>query len=91
MVSSSAGSPGRNAGRSSSHHSATTTGDRFLQVCRRAARLVVCNNKPAVTALREIGSGKVAFKEDIDETVRTSVADRKRIDGENRRATQKRK
>jgi len=32
-----------------------------------------------------------AFKEDIDETVRTFVADRKRIDGENRVAHQKKR
>ena len=55
--------------------------ERARQLAGGAPRLVVCTNKPAVTALREIGRGKVAFKEDIDETVRTFVADRKRIDG----------
>jgi hypothetical protein len=44
-----------------------------------------------VTALREIGGGKVSFKEDIDETVRTFVAERKQIDGENRRTHQKKR
>jgi hypothetical protein len=51
----------------------------------------VCTNKPAVTALREIGRGRVSFKEDIDETVRTFVADRKRLDGENRQANQRKR
>jgi len=48
-------------------------------------------NKPAVTALREVGGGKVSFKEDIGETVRLFVAERKRIDGENRTANQKKR
>ena len=65
--------------------------ERARQLAGGASRLVVCNNKPAVTALREIGHGKVAFKEDIDETVRAFVADRKLIDGENRRANQKKR
>lgn len=65
--------------------------ERARQLAGGAARLVVCNNKPAVTALREIGGGRVSFKEDIDETVRAFVADRKRIDGENRRANQKKR
>ena len=65
--------------------------ERARQLAGGAARLVVCNNKPAVTALREIGGGRVSYKEDIDETVRAFVADRKRIDGENRRANQKKR
>ena len=62
--------------------------ERARQLAAGAARLVVCNNKPAVTALREIGRGRVSFNEDVEATVRTFVADRKRLDGENRRATQ---
>jgi len=65
--------------------------ERARQLAGGAPRLVVCTNKPAVTALREIGRGKVAFKEDIDETVRSFVADRKRIGGENRVAHQKKR
>jgi DNA-directed RNA polymerase subunit omega len=62
--------------------------ERARQLAAGAARLVACDNKPAVTALREIGRGRVSFNEDIDATIRTFVADRKRIDGENRRANQ---
>jgi DNA-directed RNA polymerase subunit omega len=62
--------------------------ERARQLAGGAARLVACDNKPAVTALREIGRGRVSFNEDIDATIRTFVADRKRIDGENRRANQ---
>jgi DNA-directed RNA polymerase subunit omega len=40
-----------------------------------AAPLVVCRNRPAVTALREIGKGKVAFRENLDETIRTFLAE----------------
>lgn len=65
--------------------------ERARQLASGAARLVVCTNKPAVTALREIGRGRVSFKEDIDETVRTFVADRKRLDGENRQANQRKR
>ena len=65
--------------------------ERARQLAGGAARLVVCDNKPAVTALREIGGGKVSFKEDIDETVRAFVADRKNIDGENRKAHQRKR
>jgi DNA-directed RNA polymerase subunit omega len=65
--------------------------ERARQLAGGAPRLVVCDNKPAVTALREIGGGKVSFKEDIDETVRAFVADRKKIDGENRKAHQRKR
>jgi hypothetical protein len=56
-----------------------------------AARLVACENKSAVTALREIGGGRVFFNEDIDATVRTFVAERKRLDGEARTEIKKKR
>jgi DNA-directed RNA polymerase subunit omega len=65
--------------------------ERARQLAAGAVPLVVCHNKSAVTALREISRGKVSFKEDIDETVRTFVADRKRIDGETRIAAQRKR
>jgi hypothetical protein len=52
---------------------------------------VVCHNKAAVTALREIGGGRVSFKENVDETVRTFLADRKIIDGETRQVAQRKR
>ncbi len=59
--------------------------ERARQLAAGAVRLVACNNRAAVTALREISGGKVSFKEDIEQTVRTYIADRKQIDGEKRR------
>ena len=40
-----------------------------------ATPLVVCQNRSAVTALREIGAGKVTFRENVDEVVRTFLAE----------------
>lgn len=38
---------------------------RARQLQKGAQPLVRCNNKPAVTALREIAKGKVRFAEDV--------------------------
>jgi len=65
--------------------------ERARQLAAGAKPSVVCTNKAAVTALREIGGGKVSFKEDIEQTVRTFIADRKVIDGESRRAHQRKR
>lgn len=65
--------------------------ERARMLAGGAPRLVVCANKPAVTALREIGGGKVSFNESVDDTVRAFLADRKEVDGENRRAQQRRR
>jgi DNA-directed RNA polymerase subunit omega len=45
--------------------------ERARQLAKGAKALVKCDNKPAVTALREIAEGKVEFKEDVQETVET--------------------
>ncbi len=42
---------------------------RARQLSKGAAPLVTCNNKPAVTALREIAASKVRFTENIQEVV----------------------
>jgi DNA-directed RNA polymerase subunit omega len=65
--------------------------ERARQLANGARPSVVCANKAAVTALREIGGGKVSFKENVDETVRAFLADRKVIDGEARSAAQKKR
>jgi DNA-directed RNA polymerase subunit omega len=65
--------------------------ERARQLAAGARASVVCTNKPAVTALREIGAGNVSFKEDVDETVRAFLADRKRIDGAARLAAQRKR
>lgn len=43
--------------------------ERARQLSKGARPLVHCDNKPAVTALREIAEGRVRFNEDITETV----------------------
>jgi DNA-directed RNA polymerase subunit omega len=65
--------------------------ERARQIAAGARALVVCSNKPAVTALREIGAGKVTFNENIEDTVRAYVIERKERDGEARVATKQRR
>ncbi len=43
--------------------------ERARQISKRARPLVQCENKPAVTALREIANGQVRFREPIREKV----------------------
>ncbi len=42
---------------------------------------VVCDNKVAVTALREIAAGTVTFRESVDDAIRLHISDRKALDG----------
>jgi len=44
--------------------------ERARQLSKGGRPLVRCDNKPAVTALREIADAKVKFNEDIDAGVR---------------------
>lgn len=44
--------------------------ERARQISKGGKPLVVCDNKPAVTALREIADDKVAFNEDVGEVVK---------------------
>jgi DNA-directed RNA polymerase subunit omega len=43
--------------------------ERARQISKGARPLVVCDNKPAVTALREIADGHVNFNEDVRESI----------------------
>lgn len=43
--------------------------ERARQLSKGAKALVECNNKPAVTALREIAAGKVRFTENVRNVV----------------------
>ena len=65
--------------------------ERARQLAAGATARIVCDNKSAVTALREIGGGHVFFNENVDETVRTFVAERKLLDGEARIAAKKKR
>ncbi len=44
--------------------------ERARQLAKGGEPLVECDNKPAVTALREIAEGEVRFTEDVSEVVR---------------------
>lgn len=59
---------------------------RARQLAKGATPRVACNNKWAVTALREIGAGQVSFREDVGAVVREFVIERKQSDGARRRA-----
>ena len=49
--------------------------ERARQIAGGAHPLVRCNNKPAVTALREIAKGDVRFNEHVEGTVRSYLAE----------------
>jgi DNA-directed RNA polymerase subunit omega len=44
--------------------------ERARQLANGGRPLVACNNKPAVTALREIADSRVRFNESVEGTVR---------------------
>ena len=44
--------------------------ERARQLANGGRALVACNNKPAVTALREIADSRVRFNESVEGTVR---------------------
>jgi DNA-directed RNA polymerase subunit omega len=51
--------------------------ERARQISKGAHALTQCDNKPAVTALREIADAKVKFLEDVEGTVREYLAEAK--------------
>ena len=51
--------------------------ERARQIARGAPPLTDCDNKPAVTALREIADEKVKFREDVNDTVRQYIKERR--------------
>jgi DNA-directed RNA polymerase subunit omega len=65
--------------------------ERARQLASGKPALIECDNKWAVTALREIGAAKVSFRENVDETIRAYVAERREIDGANRLTMSKRR
>ncbi len=66
--------------------------ERARQIAAGSAPTVRCNNKAAVTALREIAAGHVAFRELVDDTIRGHIADGKIVElGRSIGAAQKRR
>ena len=51
--------------------------ERARQLAKGADPLVDCDNKPAVTALREIAEGKVRFLEDVRSIVQEFLDERR--------------
>lgn len=51
--------------------------DRARQLVAGAPPLVICNNRAAVTSLREIALGKVSMRESLDAVVNTFLAGRR--------------
>ena len=49
--------------------------ERARQLARGGRALIDCDNKPAVTALREIAAGKVRFHRDSAEVVQEYIAE----------------
>jgi DNA-directed RNA polymerase subunit omega len=52
--------------------------ERARQLSRGATPLVECDNKPAVTSLREIADGTVSFREDVKATVMEFINERRK-------------
>lgn len=52
--------------------------ERARQISRGSSSTVDCDNKPAVTALREIAEGNVEFREDVTRTVADFISDRRK-------------
>jgi DNA-directed RNA polymerase subunit omega len=51
--------------------------ERARQLARGGDALIECDNKPAVTALREIADDKVKFREDVNDIVRQYIKERR--------------
>ena len=54
---------------------------RARALAKGAIPLVECDNKPAVTALREIAAGKVGFSENLSDVLQEHVDAVKLLDG----------
>ena len=52
--------------------------ERARQLANGGRPLVVCHNKPAVTALREIAAGLVKFREDVKSVVTEFIVERRK-------------
>jgi RNA polymerase Rpb6 len=63
---------------------AVLAAERARQLAAGATPLVVCDNRAAVTSLREIALGKVSFRQVLDTTLRSFVAGRQQAENERR-------
>jgi DNA-directed RNA polymerase subunit omega len=60
---------------------AVLAADRARALAKGAIPRVVCDNKPGVTALREIAAGKVSFNESLREVLQEHIESVKALDG----------
>jgi DNA-directed RNA polymerase subunit omega len=49
--------------------------ERARQIAKGATPLIQCDNKNAVTSLREIAAGKVRFAEDVKRTIQEHLSE----------------
>jgi DNA-directed RNA polymerase subunit omega len=49
--------------------------ERARQLAKGARPMVECDNKPAVTALREIAQGSIKFNESVNEAIQTHLVE----------------
>jgi DNA-directed RNA polymerase subunit omega len=60
---------------------AVLAAERARALAKGATPRVLCDNKPGVTALREIAAGKVSFNESLQEVLQAHIASTKALDG----------
>jgi len=53
--------------------------ERARQIAKGAQSLIECDNKPSVTALREIAAGKVRFIEDVGDVIDTFLKEQPKL------------
>jgi DNA-directed RNA polymerase subunit omega len=59
---------------------------RARQLAAGSPPLVVCNNRAAVTSLREIALGKVSLRESLDTVLRAHIAEQRVLEGDRKRS-----
>jgi DNA-directed RNA polymerase subunit omega len=59
---------------------------RARQLAAGSPPLVVCNNRPAVTSLREIAMGRVTVRESVETVLRAHIAEQRVVEGDRKRS-----
>jgi DNA-directed RNA polymerase subunit omega len=60
---------------------AVLAAERARALAKGAPPRILCDNKPGVTALREIAAGKVSFNESLQEVLQEHIESTKALDG----------
>jgi len=64
---------------------------RARQLDKGSAPLVVCNNRAAVTSLREIAQGSVSFHETVESVLRAHLASQRDLERDRKTGAQRRR